>query len=179
MSHRHCIAVLLIVVLAGWTGANEKPRPAIPEKLKVPAGHKLLLRVQAKGVQIYRAVTGKDGKLAWELEAPLADLFDGEGKKVGCHYAGPAWEASDGSKVVRDTKEPVKSAEAKEAAKNIPWLLIKVKAADDRKGAFAGVVYVQRVETKGGKAPAALPVRAGTKIGVPYRAVYLLYGRGR
>src|SRR5262249_47327429 len=139
---------------------------------------KLLVRVEAKGVQVYRAVAGKDGKLVWALEAPLAGLFDGDGKKVGCHYEGPAWEASDGSKVVRDTREAVKSVDAPgTAATDIPWLLIKVKAAEDRKGAFAGVVYVQRVETKGGKPPAVLPVRVGTKVGVPYRAVYLLHGR--
>ena len=39
---------------------------------------------------------------------PLADLTDEKGGKAGYHYEGPAWEA-DGSKVVRDTSEDVKT----------------------------------------------------------------------
>jgi hypothetical protein len=180
MFGRLCCAALLCtcLVLHGASGGRGHDQaPAIPAALKVPAGHKLLHRVEAKGVQIYHAVAGRDGKLAWSLEAPLADLLDRAGKKVGFHYAGPAWEASDGSKVVRDTAQPVKSAAAPRDDHDIPWLLLKVKPADDRKGAFAAVVYIQRVETNGGKPPAAPPVRAGTKVGVPYRAVYLLHGR--
>jgi hypothetical protein len=167
-------------VLVGLLGAEDRARkPAIPEAVKVPPGHRLLLRAEAKGVQIYRAVAGKGGKLEWALEAPLADLFDAGGKKIGYHYVGPAWEAADGSKVVRDAGTAVRSAPAPVAAKDIPWLLIKVKPEDDRKGAFTAAVYVQRIETRGGKPPAAPPVRAGTKLGVSYRAVYLFHDRGR
>jgi hypothetical protein len=169
---------LLALLSVPWLhGQDRAPGRAIPAVLKVPAGHKLLLRAEAKGVQIYQSVAGKDGKLAWSLEAPLADLFDRGGKKLGYHYVGPSWEAGDGSKVVRDTDMAVKSAAAPNDDRDIPWLLIKVKPADDRKGAFAATVYIQRVETKGGKPPATPPVRAGTRVGVPYRAVYLFHGR--
>jgi hypothetical protein len=35
----------------------------VPSELRVPSGHKLLIRAEAKGVQIYKSVEGKDGKL--------------------------------------------------------------------------------------------------------------------
>ena len=66
---------------------------------------------------------GADGK------ETLADLFDGQRTKVGCHYEGPSWEASDGSTVRKsDEKNAVKMADAPNRDKDIPWLLIKVTA---------------------------------------------------
>jgi hypothetical protein len=149
----------------------------VPREIAVPPGHKLLLKVEARGVQIYKAAEGKTGKLEWVLEAPLADLSDGKRAKLGWHYEGPAWEAADGSKVVRDKSAEVKSAQAPNPSEDIPWLLIKVKADEGKPGRFSPAVYVQRVQTVGGKAPAEAPNRVGTKIGVRYKAVYLFYAR--
>ena len=76
--------------------------PDVPKEIAVPPGHKLLFKVEGKGVQIYKAVAGKSGTPEWVLEAPLADLFECEGGKAGCHYDNPpSWEAADGSKVVK------------------------------------------------------------------------------
>jgi hypothetical protein len=152
---------------------------AVPKAVAVPPGHKLLLEVQARGVQIYRAVKGKSGKLEWELEAPLADLLDARGARAGCHYEGPAWEASDGSKVVRDKAQDVKSAPAPNPKQDIPWLLVKVKAEKGKAGTFTPAVYIQRLQTAGGKAPAEPPRRMGTKVGVAYRAVYHFYATAK
>jgi hypothetical protein len=129
-------------------------------------------------VQIYKSVEGKDGRLEWIPEAPLADLFNSEGKKVGTHYEGPSWEAMDGSKVIRDKEQAVKMAAAPNANADIPWLLIKVQALGDKEGMFSKVAYIQRVNTAGGKAPIEAPMRLGTKVGVEYRATYHCYGRG-
>src|SRR5215471_16894156 len=93
--------------------------PDVPRALTVPPGHKLMFKAEARGVQIYKAVAGKGGKLEWALEAPLADLFGGKGDRLGWHYEGPAWEAADGSKVVRDQGVEVKSAPAPDP-KDIP-----------------------------------------------------------
>jgi hypothetical protein len=151
--------------------------PEVPKEIAVPPGHKLLLKLEARGVQIYKAVEGKPGKLEWALEAPLADLFDGKGGPAGWHYDGPSWEATDGSKVVRDRSAEVKSAPAPGPKEDVPWLLVKVKAAEGKAGTFSPVVYVQRLQTAGGKAPAQGPKRVGTKVGVSYRAVYHFYGK--
>jgi hypothetical protein len=171
--------ILLLLVAVQPVGAEEQQsEPGVPSGLRVPSGHNLLVRAEAKGVQIYKSVEGKDGKLEWVLEAPLADLFSGEGKKLGFHYEGPSWEAMDGSKVTRDKEQAVQMAAAPNAQEDIPWLLIKVQAEEDKQGGiFNQVVYIQRVNTRGGKAPAEGPIRVGTKVGVAYRATYYCYGR--
>jgi hypothetical protein len=149
----------------------------MPKEIAVPTGHKLLFKLEAKGVQVYKAVEGKAGKLEWALEAPLADLFDGGGGKAGWHYDGPSWEATDGSKVVRDKAAEVKSAPAPSPKDDVPWLLVKVRAAEGTAGRFSPAVYVQRLQTAGGKAPTQGPKRFGTKVGVAYKAVYYFYGK--
>jgi hypothetical protein len=135
--------------------------------------------MDAKGVQIYKAVEIAPGRFQWELEAPLADLYDDRGKQTGWHYQGPAWEAVDGSKVSLDKEEKLKSAPAPEPKENIPWLLVPVKAEDAKAGQLSKVAWVQRVQTVGGKPPPHGPNRAGTKVGIPYKAVYYFYTKGK
>jgi hypothetical protein len=177
MSYRHAVlgAVCGVLLVAPVCPAE----PEVPKEIAVPAGHKLLFKLAARGVQIYKATETKPGKLEWVLEAPLADLLDEKGAKAGCHYEGPAWEAADGSRLVRDKAEDVKSAPGPKPKDDIPWLLLKVKSDEAKDGAFTTVAYIRRLETEGGKAPAEAPRRAGTKIGVPYKAVYYFYGKGK
>ena len=171
------VTFLLVAVRAPPASPGKPARPEVPKEIAVPPGHKLLARLEAKGVQIYKAVEAKPGQLEWVLEAPLADLFDDKGRKAGCHYEGPSWEATDGSKVVRDRSAEVKSAPAPSPKEDVPWLLVKVKAAEGQAGTFSPAVYVQRLQTAGGKAPAQAPKRVGTKVGVAYKAVYYFYGK--
>jgi len=152
--------------------------PDVPKEIAVPPGSQLLFKVEARGVQIYKAA-GKSNQLEWVLEAPLADLLDDKGGKAGWHYEGPSWEAADGSKVVRDPAMEVKSAPAPKPKEDIPWLLVKVKAAEGKDGTFSPAAYIQRLQTGGGRAPAELPKRLGTKIGVSYKAVYYFYGKAK
>src|SRR5262245_19052229 len=170
------LASVFAIVLP--VASQEQPVvPDVPKEIAVPPGHKLLFKMEAKGVQIYKAVEGKGGALEWVLEAPLADLFEEKGAKAGWHYEGPSWEAVDGSMVVRDKTEDVKSVPAPKSKEDIPWLLLKVMAAEGKEGNLSPAVYIQRLQTKGGKAPRELPKRVGTKIGVEYRAVYYFYGQ--
>jgi len=171
-------AVGFALVVAGLLlSALSAAEPDVPKDLALPDGHKLVASVKAMGVQVYKAVEGKSGGLEWTLEGPLADLSDDKGSRVGWHYDGPSWEAMDGSKVMRDASEPVKQAPAPDPQAAIPWLLVKVQAADTEPGTFAGVVYIQRLNTAGGKAPADPPKRVGTRVGVPYTAVYRLWAK--
>jgi hypothetical protein len=163
----------------GLASRAQQAAPDVPKEIAVPSSYKLLFHVEAKGVQIYKAVKGNSGALEWVLEAPLADLLDAKGAKAGFHYDGPSWEAADGSKVVRDKAEDVKSAPAPKPKEDIPWLLVKVKAAEGGEGRFSPTVYIQRLQTQGGKPPAELPKRVETKVGVPYKAVYYFYGKGK
>ena len=143
----------------------------VPAELQVPANEQLVVRAHAKGDQIYSCKV--DGAQAgWTLKAPDAQLFDKDGKAFGKHFAGPSWEASDGSGVVGKAAANVASPDAE----SIPWLLVKVVShAGD--GVLARVTSIQRINTKGGKAPASGcdAVHAGQEVRVPYSADYLFF----
>src|SRR5271165_5501707 len=69
----------------------------VPQQLQPPAGEQVLLQVHAKGDQVYVCKEGAT-EFAWSLKAPDAQLFDKESNPVGKHFAGPSWEAKDGSR---------------------------------------------------------------------------------
>ena len=143
----------------------------VPAALQTAADEQLVVRAHAKGDQIYSCKV--DGAQAgWTLKAPEAQLFDKDGKAFGKHFAGPSWEASDGSGVVGKAAANVASPDAE----SIPWLLVKVVShAGD--GVLARVTSIQRINTKGGKAPASGcdAVHAGQEVRVPYSADYLFF----
>lgn len=149
------------------------PLPVVPAELR-PAGQTLLFTATAGGVQIYASVA-EGGGYKWVLEAPLARLRADRGGITLLHYDGPSWEASDGSRIIRDKAMAVISAPAPDAGNDIPWLLIKVAADPAITGVLSPVTFVQRVATHGGTAPATPPVRAGSRVGVPYTATYAFY----
>src|ERR1700674_770420 len=119
----------------------------VPKELQPPANEQLLLQVHGKGDQIYTCKA--DGaQFAWTLKAPEAQLIDDSGKPFGKHFAGPSWEANDGSRV---TGKAVANAPSPDAD-SIPWLLVTVVSRSGE-GVLARVTSIQRVNTKGGKAP--------------------------
>ena len=147
---------------------------AVPSALQPPFGYTVAFTAKASGVQIYKSTAENGAALKWTFVAPLAEL-NAPGQAI-YHYAGPSWEAVDGSRIVRDTNTPVVTLPAKQAATDIPWLLIKV-TADATPGLLSRTGYVQRISTSGGVAPATPPVREGTTVGVPYTATYVFYAK--
>jgi hypothetical protein len=143
MSFRFATPLFLLLAAAG---ANAQ----VPAQLSPGAGERLAAVVPAKGVQIYecRARADQAGEYGWAFVAPEADLFDSRGGKIGKHYAGPHWEANDGSKIAGKV---VERADAPHADA-IPWLLLSAKSVGTP-GAFGGVTSIQRVNTIGGLAP--------------------------
>ena len=146
----------------------------IPQKLNPAANESVTMIVPAKGVQIYecRAAKGQPGAYEWAFVAPEAQLFDTTGALIGKHYAGPHWEAADGSKVVAKL---VEGADAPKAG-DIPWLLLGAKSVGPD-GAFSKVTSIQRVNTVGGVAPKAgcSQANAGTPARIPYSADYYFF----
>ncbi|MGC2743689.1 MAG: DUF3455 domain-containing protein [Candidatus Angelobacter sp.] len=55
-------------------------KPTVPDAIQAPAGEELLLMARATGFQIYVCRPGADGKPAWTLKAPEAELFDEQGQ---------------------------------------------------------------------------------------------------
>ena len=165
---------LCSVLLFAAFPALSQQAPAIPDSLKVPPGHTLKFSARAQGYQIYQCGQDKaDPKLySWNFTGPQADLFDTKGDKVLSHYAGPTWEARDGSKIVGTVKANEKSPDPDA----ISWLLLEAKPTGTA-GTMNDVKYVQRLQTSGGKAPAdgCKAETVGALKNVAYMAQYYFY----
>ena len=146
---------------------------ALPEPVRVPAGQKMMMVATGVGDITYeREKKDMAGRYEWAFVGPVATLYAKDRKAVGKYYAGPTWEASDGSKV---TGKQV--AVAPGGTGNIPLQLVKAEPAMGA-GAMTGVNYIQRLNTKGGVAPvAACDAGAkGKRQTVAYEADYAFYG---
>jgi hypothetical protein len=139
-----------------------------------PKPAQVLLRTEAEGVQIYVCEV-LNGTFEWRFKAPEAALFDENGLQVATHFAGPSWQASDGSLVTGEVAAKA-AAPAKDA---IPWLLLKAKSHEGL-GQFARVSYIQRTDTKGGSAPSSGcdSAHQGQAARIRYGATYTFFADG-
>lgn len=148
--------------------------PDVPAALRVPAGQAVFLKAFAKGVQIYECAAKADlpSTYEWKLTGPEATLADASGKSIGRHYAGPTWEASDGSAVVGE----VKARDAGPNASAIPWLLLAARSTSGH-GVLSATTSVQRVDTVGGLPPADACNETSVKKTArsAYTATYVFY----
>jgi hypothetical protein len=172
------LAVLLLVSPGGRVFGQGVP---VPAALRVPAGSPLLLHVYAKGVQVYScsSLPADTARFGWVLLEARADLYTTAdlSKKAGRHFFNaahhPVWETVDGASV-EGTK--LQQADPPDAGA-IPWLLLKASSSSGT-GPITSAAFIQRVNTKGGKAPAggADGAHKGQTIEVDYTAEYLFYG---
>src|SRR5258708_19067879 len=175
-SAKGIICPLLIAIASSQSALarGDEGSPSVPRAIAVPGGYKVEMMLRASGVQIYRcqptAQTSTD--YGWAFVAPEATLYDRDGTVAGHHYAGPTWEANDGSKAVGTL---VAKAAAPDA-NSIPSLLLS--AAVVRRGTtLEKVAFVQRLHTDGGAAPAtgSTSEAANSEARVPYSADYYFY----
>ena len=150
--------------------------PHLPAEFDVAENTRLALAARGKGVQIYGCSPKTDDPSAfeWKLTAPEAELFDEQGRKVAKHFAGPTWEATDGSRVVGTVVHKLDAPDPDA----IPWLLIAGKRpAGSGPGVFDAIARIARLDTKGGKAPAegCDAAHAHAEVRVPYEASYYFY----
>ena len=148
---------------------------ADPAAITVPAGNKLALTLLGAGDLSYECKAKADmpGVYEWTFVGPTAVLYDKTSKAaVGKYYAGPTWEANDGSKV--GGKQLGVSPSMTPAS--IPLQLVQAGAATGT-GAMSGITFIQRMNTKGGVAPkdACGASNVGAKMTVKYEADYLFY----
>lgn len=159
---RLCFTALFILELCG----RAQTLPTVPDNLKPPANETLALQARAAGDQVYVC----DGS-TWVLSGPDAKLLGESGKQVGSHFKGPTWEWSDGSRVIGRAV-----ANATPDPDSIPWLLLTA-AQHEGEGVMKNVSSIQRLSTKGGKAPASgcdAPHK-GDETRSHYTAVYCFY----
>jgi hypothetical protein len=159
----------LLVASAGFSSSVVAQQ--VPQQLQPPTGEQLLLQVHAKGDQIYTC-KGDAAQFLWTLKAPDAQLFDKDSKPFGKHFAGPSWEANDGSRV---TGKAVANAPSPDSD-SIAWLLVRI-LTHEGSGILSRATSIQRLNTKGGKAPATGcdASHAGQELRVPYSADYRFY----
>jgi Protein of unknown function (DUF3455) len=145
--------------------------PDVPGKIAVEDGHKVFLVGHATGVQIY-ACYAQGTAFKWSFAGPRANLYDEDGKLITTHFAGPTWQARDGSWVKAARVDGVTVD-----PNAIQWLLLKRTASGsgadgDR---LEETTFIQRTATTGGMEPPASEcnaVSAGAVREVPYTADY-------
>lgn len=165
------ISLPMLLAAACTFVASAADAQQVPRQLQPSANEQLLLQVQAKGDQVYTCKNDA-GKFEWVLKAPDAQLFDKDGKPFGKHFAGPSWEASDGSRI---TGKAVANAPSPDGD-SIPWLLVTV-VGHEGGGVLSPVTSIQRLNTKGGKASATGcdAAHVAQEVRVPYTANYLFF----
>lgn len=158
------VAVVGIVVAAA---------PNTPSSLRVSEGERLRLTAFARGVQIYLCrPLAEPGGFEWAYQAPEATLMDEAKRNIGSHYAGPTWEADDGSKVVAEVRASTDSP----GRRAIPQLLLGA-VSNEGEGVLSKITSIQRLHTVGGVAPSGGcgASRVDTEVRVPYTARYYFY----
>jgi len=153
------MVVSLTVALAGCATVSTAPPPAAPgktavaapnlglfSKIKVPSGSEPVLRLSARGVQVFRCEP-RDGAMTWVFRQPDAELLNERGQVVGRHGANQSFEYTDGSRLTAT----ITAYDDAPGAGDLRWLLLTTRSYG--KGAFDGVTYVQRVNTRGGMPP--------------------------
>lgn len=158
--------VFAIMIATGVRVAAQQAPWYVPYALKPPAGEQLVLHARASGDQIYTCDGSK-----WTLTGPDAKLSDEAGHEAGSHFAGPTWQWSDGSQVMG---KPVGNATPD--PESIPWLLLTA-SNHIGDGVMKNVSSIQRLRTKGGKAPASgcTASNKDEKVRVHYTADYYFY----
>jgi hypothetical protein len=171
------IAALATYALEHCTLAKAaEGNPIVPAALSVPDGYLVKLKFNASGVQIYRCLpsTQNTNQYNWSFIAPEAKLYSETGDVTGTHYAGPTWEVSDGRKVVGKLSAKTAASDGT----SIPWLLLTATEEHADKG-IDKIAFVQRLNTKGGSAPASGCSNevANTEVRIPYSADYYFYAK--
>ena len=115
---------VLAALFAGCATSPPVAMPSVPASLQAPPGSHLYLEALASGVQIYECSMRPDSAFEWAFKAPEATLSDRAGHPLGKHYAGPTWEANDGSAVSGE----IKARDPGPTATAIPWLLLGAKS---------------------------------------------------
>jgi len=173
-SFRFIPAAIVLSIAACSTTESLRPAASVPDTLQPSANEALALIVPATGVQIYecRPSAQQPERYEWTFVAPEAELYDRTGNRIGRHYAGPHWEAADGSRVVAS----VKARSDAPGGNGVPWLLLSARSVG-ADGAFSKVTSIQRTNTVGGLPPkdGCTQATLGTAARIAYSADYYFF----
>jgi hypothetical protein len=167
---RAFVSIALLAVASALLSFSRAAQQ-VPQQLQPPVAEQLLIQVHAKGDQVYTCKS--DGAhFSWTLKAPDAQLCDKDGKPFGKHFAGPSWEAADGGRVTGKAiaNTPLPDPDS------VPWLLVNI-VSHQGNGVLSRATSIQRINTKGGKSPAAGcdADHLDKELRIAYSADYLFY----
>lgn len=184
------VATLAVTLPIPVSADNGISPPAVPANLAVPALARAYLIGQASGTQAYICMPTATGA-AWSFYGPQATLFDPSSGQMMTHFLSPNPDENGALRATwqhsRDTSTVWAVAIASStdpdfvAPGAIPWLLLRVEGS--RVGPMYGdrisaTVFIQRVNTAGGPAPAVgcgVASDIGKRAFVPYTADYVFY----
>ncbi|POZ53576.1 DUF3455 domain-containing protein [Methylovulum psychrotolerans] len=160
--------LLLGTLLLAGTAFAECQGPAA---IKPPVGHEAFGAAHAQGEQVYQC-TFSQGQYAWQYLAPEAVLRNNQGQVIGKHFAGPTWEAADGSKVTGKVLEKLDVS----PDTSVPWLLLEA-VGHEGKGLLAQTRFITRIKTVGGLPPVSgcNSNHLGSEKRVAYTADYVFF----
>jgi hypothetical protein len=180
----------MVGVALPQAAGNDVTPPLVPANLQVRDGHTAYLIGHAYGTQNYICLpSGSTYK--WTLFGPQATLFKDDNTQQMTHFFSgnpmengmvrPTWQHSGDSSAAWGAGIESSTDPDFVAPDAIAWLLIQVVGTEygpTLGGKLAQTTYIQRVNTAGGKAPAAGcsgPANVGNRSDVPYTADYVFY----
>lgn len=141
--------------------------------IKPPEGQQPVLKLAARGVQIFRCEPREGGGHGWSFRLPEAELLDERGTVVARHGANFSFEHTDGSRLLGT----ILGSDAAPRDDALRWLLMSTRSFGD--GALAGISYVQRVNTSGGMPPSRCEAKqANQLLRVDFSADFIFYRPG-
>ena len=159
------LSLVAQVALAGPPDPTGVPGQIQPDT----DSNKVFLIGHGVGVQIYTC----NGS-AWSAAVPRANLYDDNGHLIIHHFAGPSWQAKDGSKAVGTVVNKVIMDESA-----IAWVLLSATTTPGPDGdRLVDTTFIQRLHTTGGLTPPATDCNAATAntvVEVPYTAEYVFW----
>lgn len=166
--HIKRLSALAIGVLSAVSAAAAGS--ADPKAIIGNISDKIVETVHAEGVQIYECEPDANSTMTWQFREPLATLLSGS-RTVGRHFAGPAWEFVDGSRIEAKVIAQVPGA----TPSDVPQLLLTV-TEHHGDGSLSIVDAVQRVNTRGGLFSGACEKQGALHL-EPYGADYVFLRR--
>jgi hypothetical protein len=155
---------------AGAQSAGVTPDANVPEPVRVGPGFRIVASLRGVGKQIYDCNSGG----AFTFREPAAGLFTSRAVPAAIHGKGPFWTNFDGSRV--DGSGAVSAPAPTDPTKNVPWLKLVGTPTPNTTGVFSNVAFIQRIDTRGGVAPAG-PCTAPTTVAVDYTANYVFWAK--
>src|SRR5262245_4625793 len=132
------VAALAALSLVAQVALAGPPTPTgIPGQIQPDTdSNKVFLIGHGVGVQIYIC----NGSV-WSAAVPRANLYDDNGKLIISHFAGPSWQAKDGSKAVGTVVDKVIMDQSA-----IPWVLLSARTTPGLDGdRLVATTFIQRL----------------------------------